>query len=159
MYITVLWVRSPNGGTGVNAFVYRHPDRTISETQLAGVAADPYTSAAPQPDSYLEVKQGGNNVQAFLDVVLDDREYSPALVKRVLDKVPAALKNDPPDPLQKYVQLEGRTVAYVVFSVNLGQAEPDLKKHIFSLLRETLLSWLGELSPTGHGAQPSRIAG
>jgi len=147
MYITAMWVRSMEGIRGVNVHVHFHPEGLPHGGDLIKVASDPYSTSVRGP-SRIEIKPGGNHVQAFLDVLLDDQTYTPERVQAALAATRVAIKGDTPNPLRKQVMIDGNSI-YVVFSVNLGFEDPDSKRKIYSLLLEALMPWLKQRLPSG----------
>jgi hypothetical protein len=142
MYITAMWLRAPaTGARGVNVSIYRHPDGLPHEGDLQKIAEDPHHG--PPPIRYQELKTGGNGVQAYLDLVLEDDHYNLGELRRALEHVrDSRFHGYVENPLLLDEPLEPGGQVKMAFSVNLGFQEPDSQRAIFSLLCATALQVL-----------------
>jgi hypothetical protein len=136
MYITAMWLRSPaTGERGVNVTIYRHPNGLPDQGDPERIAENPGQEVAVR---YNELRPGGNYVQAFLDLVLEDVHYDRDAINSALERIENnEFLRHTSNPLRLTEQLKSNAELKVVFGVNIGFEDPESKRAIFSLLRGT----------------------
>jgi hypothetical protein len=142
MYITALWLRNfATGERGVNVSIYRHPHGLPYDGDARRIAEDPEQGAPPI--RHRELKSGGNSVEAYLDLILEDEHYDLGELKRTLERLwKSRFRQRVENPLQLTEPLGPNAEVKIVFSVNLGFEDPDSQRAIFSLLYGTALTVL-----------------
>lgn len=138
MYITAVWLRSARKQRGVNVYVHWHPD---------GLPEAPWRIANdPGPDARElrreELRPGGNQVEAYIDMVLADDDYSVDRVKKALDQMTRVIVAGAPNPVSKEFGAEGEPTVRIRFSISNLIADPETTRHIYDLLRVTLVDHL-----------------
>lgn len=143
MYITAMWLRPPRKDRGVNIYIHKHPDGLPFGGDIAKISQDP----GPDERSLrrIEARPGGNRVEAYLDIAVEDKDYSLERLETALDQVREILDlGTMENPLQIDVPLENGRRICLRFSVSDSMAGPESKRRIFALLRGTLRVWLKE---------------
>jgi hypothetical protein len=138
MYLTAMRINSRREGIGVNIFLHLPPG-----------APDPKApwSVMDKPGdtvdevSRVEVRPGGNRVEAYLDLLLDEQAYSSPLFTRILDEVAAAIEEGQPNPAKMEFSDGCGGVVRVALSVNLGSEDLMSKRRIFQQLRSAIERW------------------
>lgn len=140
MYLSVMRLQRPNAGPwGVNIYTYWHP---------AGLPADHWKVVAdPGPDDrarrQIELPPGGNRVQAYVDVILDDRHYSLKVIEAALDQMAATIAGGAPNPVRdEYVAEAGVERIFVRFGMNNQWADRSGMSDDYNLLRKRLMEHL-----------------
>lgn len=143
MYISALWVVSPDGSKrGVNVEVYRHPTGLPHDGDLKKLVKDP--GGASPSARYTEVTPGGNRVEAALDLVLADEAYSRDAVIRALDAMATEHLKRLVRPVPWTIKLpEGEMRG--LFTSYLGPMDPTSARVVFSLLRDAITAALAKL--------------
>jgi hypothetical protein len=150
LYITAMWLRAAaTGARGVNVSIYRHPHGLPYGGDARKIAENPEQGAPPI--RYQEIKSGGNSVEAYLDLILEDKHYDLGELKRTLEHLwKNRFLRRVENPLQLTEVLGSNAELKIVFSVNLGFEDPDSQRAIFSLLCGTAITALeqkgGELA-------------
>ena len=135
MYIIAMWLQSPRGGEqGVNVVIHKHANGLAHGGDLKKIMKDP----GGDKIEYLELRPGGNRVQAELHLVLDDKDYDRDAVLGALRKFEREKLNTfMLGPLEINEPLErGRMRG--LFETYLGPMSPRSTQTIFSLLTSTI---------------------
>jgi len=103
--------------------------------------------------SRTEVPVGGNRVEAYLDLLFDERDYAPELLDWALDEVESAIERGTRNPAKMEFSKDQKVV-HVVFSVNLGIEDLMSKRRVFNELRGALKRWESQ-----HAAEIKAAAG
>lgn len=146
MYITAMWLRSPRKVHGVNAYVHLHPRGLPPERWE--VTRDPgkiYIARRELPAG------GGNFVEAYLDAVVEDGDYSMYLFDQAIKSMADAVERSAMNPLRKDFEINGGRIG-VRFSINRQMEDAESKMAVFELLRRTLLDWLRQIDNQITGA-------
>jgi hypothetical protein len=138
MYITAMWLRSARKERGINIYVHRHPD---------GLPENPWRVANdPGPEARelrrQEIRPGGNYVEAYIDMVLADDDYSVDRVTNALDQMANVIADGAPNPVIQEFGAEGGPTVRIRFSISNLIADPETTRHIYELLRATLVDHL-----------------
>jgi hypothetical protein len=151
IYITAMRVRSPSGGLGINIYLHL----------LKGKVPGKFWTVSHNPGpelkqvSWEEVPSTGNSVEAFLDLVLDNEDYSRELLERVFDHLSREIESmgGGRNPLTTTVK-DGSRAVFIVFSVNIGLESLASKRRVLMGLHEKVSRWLNR-----YDAQISRAIG
>ena len=89
MYVTAMWVRRGDD-MGINVFVHRHDtDELVDWLEENGerwwTLPEDFPGEADRGASSFALKPGGNSVQAYMDVILRDRDWTLDAVRKALD--------------------------------------------------------------------------
>lgn len=143
MYLSVMWLQRPNRGPwGINIHVYWHPN---------GLPDDPWkvvaeTGPDDRPRRQIELAPGGNRVMAYLDVVLEDAHYTPALVEAALAEMGQTIAGGAPNPVRGFADRDGHRV-HLRFGMGNQWADREGMMDDYALLRGALLPYLRDRVP------------
>jgi hypothetical protein len=138
MYLTAMRINSTRDGIGVNIFLH-----------LKDGAPDPQAPWRVMDDpgpvvgevSWTEVRPGGNRVEAYLDLLLNEQVYSTPLVARILAEAANAIEQGQPNPAKLEFLDDQGGIVRIAFSVNLGLEDRASKRRIFQQLRSAIERW------------------
>jgi hypothetical protein len=143
MYLTAMRLNSRREGIGVNIFL--HQKEGVPDAQNPWAAVN--SPGAPiEAVSRREVRSGGNSVEGFLDILLDEHLYSKSLLLNVMEQAASQIETGRSNPAK--MTLGGQDPVYVAFSVNLGLEDLMSKRHVFQQLRDAVTRWLDKHDET-----------
>jgi hypothetical protein len=142
MYVTAMWLRSPRRERGVNVYVHWHPD---------GLPEDPWKIANdPGPDDRnlrgVGLQPGGNYVEAYLDIALEDDGYELELVVGALRQMPQRMQASTDNPIWLDYPEQAPRV-YVRFWLNDLIADPETNRDVYTLLARPIVGLLQRRVP------------
>lgn len=140
IYITAMRVVSPNGGLGVNIYLYL-PKRPLDARDPWGVALAPGPYEAEV--AWQEVKSSGaiHDVEAYLDIILEDGAFDRERLGRLLRQIEKEVSRRASNPAKMKIPDEEGVTAYAVFSVNIGLEDLVSKRRVLGQLRDALMRW------------------
>jgi hypothetical protein len=138
IYIDAMRVRSPREGLGINVFLHLRPGPVPREYwTISQRPAQPIESL-----SWIEVPGGENSVEAFLDLVLDDGDYSPDLIEDAVEGLADRIEAGAPNPFTWTFKSEGGRAVHMVFSVKIGLEDLASKRRVLGELSDTIRRWM-----------------
>ena len=78
-------------------------------------------------------------MEAYLDLLFDEKEYSTSLFVAGIDHLKTRLEEGAPNPAA--LKIPKHDTFYVAFSVNIGLEDLMSKRRILKLLGDALLRW------------------
>jgi hypothetical protein len=158
MYITAMWLRSPRKERGVNVYVHWHESGL--PTNRWEIANNPGSDARDLRRT--ELRPGGNGVEAYVDIVLEDEEDTHERVVQALAQMAGSIDTDTSNLVNHEFNIEDDHRVGVRFSINNLMADRETKQAVYSLLRTTLVNHLRErvpMLPDAADRRPAQGAG
>jgi hypothetical protein len=155
MYLTAMRINSRRDGIGVNIYLHLKPGAPDTQDPWK-VMDDP--GPAVREVAREEVRPGGNRVEAYLDLLLDEHAYSAELLTGILDEAAKAIEMGRPNPAKMEFPDRHGGVVRVAFSVNLGLEDLTSKRRIFRQLRSAIERWQDRHSAAIEAARHGRRA-
>lgn len=144
IYISAMRVRSTTDGLGINIDLHHSPGRAPEEFWTIWKNPGPSLEEV----SWVEIKSGGNSVEAFLDLVIDDDDYSQDLIERALEGLSDTIEGGARNPFPWTFRGEGGRSVHMVFSVNIGLEDLDTKRRVLRGLSDKIRRWLSQHDTT-----------
>lgn len=146
MYITANWLYQPKTEVrGLNVDIHLNPGGVLtgSKDTVGPVIKHANQTGGEAVATYYQMTPGNNRVEAYLDLVFEDADYSFELVKLVLERAKRAVLDSyvPIVPLPFEVVLESKKVLGV-YGTNLDVMTEDATEVIFRMLSGVIVEAL-----------------
>lgn len=155
MYVTAMWLRSGDN-MGVNVYLHRHDPKQLrqwlEEADDWTKLPDDFPGEPNRGRSFIPIRPGGNLVQAYLDFVIPDDDYTPARLQSALEAFGEEFSEHVnQNPYHTEIEEEGVLHRFQFATTSPLFDTPETRLDLCKMLREKLQLWsLRDSFPMEH---------